>query len=159
MVNDMTQDKTGGRPEGMGEWKWYAGSSDEVFGHECDTREEAVYYAQNECREEGGYIVEACKKPLSLAEYFDADNFLDHAEDAAYDYASEDGDLLFEVSVYQLADLEQAVRAALTEWQRRNELVFMPWRFTNQRNDEFISANSDGSSKLSKEETDRHEQR
>ena len=125
-------------PDGMGEWKWYAGSSDEFFQHECDTREEAVYYAQNECREEGGYIVEARKEPLSLAEYFDADNFLDHAEDAAYDYASENGDHLFEVSVYQRSDLEQAVRAAITEWQRRNKLVFMPWRFTNQRHDEFI---------------------
>ena len=159
MVNDMTQDKTGGRPEGMGEWKWYAGSSEEVFGHECDTREEAVYCAQNECLEEGGYIVEARKEPLFLAEYFDADNFLDDAEDAAYDYASEDGDPLFEMSVYQRSDLEQAVRAAITEWQRRNKLVFMPWRFTNQRNDEFISANSEGSSKLSKEETDRHDTR
>jgi hypothetical protein len=155
----MNNDKTGGRPEGMGEWKWYAGFSDEVFEYECDTREEAVYYAQNECREAGGYIVEARKEPLSLAKYFDADNFLAHAEDAAYDYASEDGSPLFEVSVYQRTDLEQAVRAAFTEWQRRNKLVFMPWRFTNQRNDEFISANSEGFSKLSKEETDRDEQR
>lgn len=124
-------------------WSWWAGHSDEEYQHQCTTRDEAVYYAQNECNEDGGHIVEAMKRPLDLQTFFDADEFLDRANDSAYDYQNPDGDPIFEITLAQQADLEKQVRLAIAGWQAKHGLTFMPWTFTHQRNEEFIPAKVD----------------
>ena len=122
-------------------WRWWVGYSEERYHTECDTRDEAVRIAKEE--QDGGYICEAIKPAnLELLKFFDADRFLEDAEDQAYDdYGDPDGgEALFEVSLDQTKELQSAVRAAIKKWQDENGLVFTSWQFEKMRNEEFIPA-------------------
>lgn len=122
------------------EWKWWVGSDDERFGQQCDTREEAVFIAQDEY-DDGAYIVEAVKpKNILLSRYFSGEQFAEDADEKAYDdHADPDGDgITFDATAAQLADLEAVVRSAIDEWQARHGLTFTGFKFLKQRNHEFI---------------------
>lgn len=124
----------------LNEWTWCVGSSDETFDTECASREEAVSMAQEEY-EEGAYICEAITRPVPLAPYFDADLWLQRADEhACEDHMGESCEPLFEVSVEQSNDLEKMVQATIEAWQEKHNLTFIPWAFSGQRNDEFIPA-------------------
>jgi hypothetical protein len=119
----------------MTEWKWYSGPNDEAYTNgPFDTREQAVA----ELDGLGGYVIMARKVPLKLSDSFDADVFLESAEDSASDLANEDGDPLFDITSYQQADLEARVRAAIDAWQYAHNLTFVPWAFTETRHGERI---------------------
>lgn len=119
------------------DWKWYVGHSEDYFtGGPYDTRDEAVYIAKEEF--EGGWILEAHKRPVKLSAYFDEDQFLEHAGERSYDLSGEDGEPIFDVTDAQAHDLVTRVRAAIDQWQLDHGLVFMPWVFSGQRNLEFI---------------------
>ena len=115
-------------------WSWWAGRDDENFHTEYASRDEAIAALEGE----SGYIVEARKDALSLADYFDAGEFLERADEGASDYSNPDGDPIFELTVGQADGLEAVVRAAICRWQAEKGVAFRPWRFTAQRNDEYI---------------------
>lgn len=65
-------------------WSWWVGHDEERYHTECDTRQEAVRIATEE--QDGGYICEAVKPGnIELSEFFDADRFLEEADERAYD--------------------------------------------------------------------------
>lgn len=112
------------------EWKWYAGPDGETFTvGPLNTREQAIA----ELDGEGGYVILARKVPIRLAQYFDASEFLESAEERAYELANEYGDPLFEVGSDEQADLEVRVRAAIDAWQYAHGLKFMPWSFSETK--------------------------
>lgn len=124
-----------------GQWGWWVGHSEERYHTECDSREEAVRIATEE--QDGGYICEAQKNDdLRLSRYFTADRLIEYAEECSYDdFGDPDGDFpIFEVSSDQGADLEKRVRAAIDEWQADHGLTFKAWKFSAQRNEEYIPA-------------------
>jgi hypothetical protein len=124
------------------EWKWFSGSNEEEFSDgPFDTREQAIAALDGYA----GFVMLARKVPLRLSGYFDADRFLEGAEDSAYDMANsaydmanEDGDPVFDISSDQQADLEARVRAAIEAWQYAHNLTFMPWAFNGTKNLERI---------------------
>ncbi|MDE2342103.1 MAG: hypothetical protein KGL63_01705 [Betaproteobacteria bacterium] len=117
-------------------WTWWVGHDDERFHTECATRDEAVQIARTEG---GGYIVEATQcKDVRLSGYFDADYFLDTANETACDIGDPDGDPMFDLLSEQEADLQIMVRAAIDAWQDKHGLKFRAFRFDGQRNLEFI---------------------
>ena len=121
------------------EWVWWVGRDDERYTTQCDSREEAVQIAQEEY--EGAHIVEAQKPAsLKLSQQFDVDWFLEYAEDRVWDeYADPDGgDPVFDMSKEQKADLLEKVRGAIDGWQSLQKLTFQGFRFSAQRNEEYI---------------------
>lgn len=120
-------------------WKWWVGFNEETYHTECDTREEAAYIAREEY--EGGWIIEA-RKPsnIPLEKYFDAERFLEDAEDRAHDYYGdpETGDPVFDITAAQIDDLDTMVRETIGAWQKKHSLVFTGWAFTASRNSEYI---------------------
>ena len=118
-------------------WKWFVGSDEEAFHTECATKDEAIKVALDYG---GAYIIEAipCGE-LRLSSYFDADYFLDTANDDAYDLANPDGDPLFDATKEQEADLQAMVRDAIDAWQSKHGLKFKGWSFKAQRNLAFIT--------------------
>ncbi len=118
-------------------WHWYVGHYEEEYtSGPYETRAEAVQIAKEEY--ESGWIIEAYKRPISLAAYFDAGEFLERAEELGYDFSNENGDPLFDVDMDQMKDLQQRVRSTIKQWQADHKLEFIPWTFTGQRNMEFI---------------------
>lgn len=126
-------------------WDWWVGSSEERYSTQCGTREEAVEIAREEY-DDGAWIVEAQGPAyLKLSEYFDADGFIEMADERAFDdHADEENpDALFETTPEQNADLQAAVRAAIDAWQERHDLTFRGFKFQAMRNGEFIPATED----------------
>lgn len=123
------------------DWAWYAGYNDEEY---CigplPTRDCAIDEARSDGLDggDGFFITEARKDPLRLSREFSADWLLNQAEDNVCDFANESGDPIFEVTTEQEKDLEFVVRAAIDRWQKRHDLTFVPWVFTQTRNEEFI---------------------
>lgn len=120
-------------------WTWWVGSDKERYTTECATREEAVKIARDEY--EGGWITEARPpQELTLASYFDAELFLERAEDCAQDDCGDpEGDaLIFDVTTAQVEHLNTIVQNAITKWQKWHELTFRGWQFAAMRNTEFI---------------------
>lgn len=121
------------------EWSWWVGSSEEAYHTECGSREEAIRIAREDYG--GAHICEARKDRLDLGEFFDANDFLERADDAADDdHGGEGADPLFDVAPDKEAALQQAVRATIRKWQADHGLTFVPWRFTEVRNEEFVPA-------------------
>lgn len=117
-------------------WKWYVGSCEEEFHTTCDTREEAVAAAKDY---EGAFIVEATTGRVLLSGYFDAELFIESANDDAYDLVDPNtGDPIFDVQDDQLSDLQDMVRATIDAWQQKHALKFVPWVFSATRNLEWI---------------------
>ena len=125
-------------------WSWWVGKDDERYTTECDTREEAVMIAREEY--EGGYIVEA-RKPdnIPLSRYFGADQFIEDAEDNAYeDHADEESGVpVFDVTPDHIKDLQAMVGAAIDEWQAKHGLVFSAFKFSASRNEAWIAGPED----------------
>jgi hypothetical protein len=125
-------------------WSWWVGDSDERFHTECKTRDEAVELARSEG---GGYIVEARKpEPPKLSYYFDHYDFIEMAEDRAYeDHGDPDGDagVFDKVTDEQSKDLEVMVRAAMDAWQEKHGLTFVSYNFQDMRNDEYIRGDNE----------------
>lgn len=119
-------------------WKWWVGHDDERYHTSCETREEAVRIASED--QEGGYICEAIQSAIYLSDYFNADTFLEWAEERAWDdHGDPEGDnVTFEVAPDQQRALEAKVRAAIAEWQTENGLHFTGFKFSAQRNEEYI---------------------
>lgn len=120
-------------------WSWWVGSCEERYHTECDSREEAVRIAKEDY--DGAYIAEACKPSnIALSGYFDASQFLESADESAYDdHGDPEGDTpLFDTTHEQDTDLEQMVRAAINAWQEKHGLIFTGWQFSASRNQEYI---------------------
>lgn len=127
-----------------GQWSWWVGHSEERYHTECGSREEAVRIATEE--QDGGYICEAQQSDdLRLSRYFTADRLVEHAEEGSYDdFGDPEGDVpIFDVSSVLGAELEKRVRATIDEWQDDHGLKFKAWRFSAQRNEEYIPAPAD----------------
>ncbi len=119
----------------MTEWKWYSGPDQETFtGGPFDTREEAV----KELDGYGGYVILARKTPLRLSQFFDGADFLEAAEEAAYEMANESGDAIFDLTKDQIDGLQYCVRSAIEKWQNAHRLTFTPWTFTESKSLEKI---------------------
>ena len=119
-------------------WTWWVGHDDERYTTQCDSRDEAVQIAQEEF--EGAYIVEA-KKPanIDLAQQFFVDRFLDEAEDRVYDdHADPYGGAVFNMTKDQRTDLSEKICAAISDWQSLHDLTFQGFKFSAQRNEEYI---------------------
>lgn len=115
----------------MTDWKWYAGANEEEFhSGPFDTRQEAVDALDGE----GGYVIEACKRPMDLASFFEIEQFLDYAEQDAYEMANESGDPLFDVPTALAQELQRQIQDTIRRWQAQNNLVFIPWAFSHSRN-------------------------
>lgn len=123
-----------------GKWVWWVGGDEERYTDECDTREEAVRIAIEDY--EGAYIIEAQKpEPLKMSDFIGANDLTERASDAAYDeHADPDGDPIFEVTPEQEASLRDAVKYAVDMWQAGHGLVFVSFKFSAQRNGEYIEA-------------------
>ena len=116
-------------------WAWYAGRSEDEFqSGPFSSREEAVEALEGE----PGFIIEAYKKPIELAQGFDAATFLDECEEHFCDLSNEYGEPLFDTTAAQQNDLERRVREAISGWQEEHKLVFFSWYFTGTRGLEYI---------------------
>ncbi|WP_333848494.1 hypothetical protein [Phaeobacter italicus] len=122
------------------DWSWWVGSSEESYHTECASREEAVEVAKEH---DGAHIIEACKPSnIKLSGYFDADYFMENADENAWeDHGDPEGDgPLFDVTLDQQSDLQAMVHAAMDAWQEKHGLTFTGWQFSASRNHEYIPA-------------------
>lgn len=118
------------------EWKWYSGTSNEVYSATHDTREEAVAEAK---AMGGGYICEACKPVIRIADFINFECAIEEADErCSEDYGNEDGDPIIELSTSQMQSLIDALRAAAEKWQDDNAVTFKPWVFHEVRNEERV---------------------
>jgi hypothetical protein len=118
-------------------WQWYAGTNEEIFTEgPFDTRDEAEYAAVHEL--DGGFIVEALKANVQLADHIDIFHMLEAAEDSVSDLQGEGQQVLFDISSEDVNRLEFEIHQAITVWQKKAGIVFTPWCFTSQRNMEYI---------------------
>ena len=129
------------------DWKWYWGRNNETYeGGPFDTRAAAVKEART-YEIEAFYIVEARQEGLNLSLQFEADLWLEDTDDALYDtphMGDPDGYGLFaDVTHDQIMGLQASVRKAITNWQKRNKLVFEPFYFTETRNEECVKGQQD----------------
>lgn len=133
-------------------WQWFAGDCGEWFavGPE-DTREAIIQAATNDSLgeyEDDGvwklqfHIVEARKEPLRIADWIDADDIFDRAEDNLADSdrvgSESDEGPWFECSKEQKADLRNRIKQACDEWQVAHGLVFNCATFSQTRNEESV---------------------
>lgn len=115
---------------------WYASSDGELFtvgpyGDKQDAINEAV-------SDELGWNEGACHFTIAYAKEqvarvssrFDADRFIEDAEDHYCEYGDPDGNqAMIEPTREQIADLETRVRKAIDDWQVVNGLRFKLWAF------------------------------
>lgn len=114
----------------MTDWKWYSGPDSEEFTNgPFATREEAV----KELDGEVGYVILARKAPLRLSQFFNGMEFMETAEEAAYELANESGDPVFDLTKDQIDGLQYCVRSAIEKWQNAHRLTFVPWTFTETK--------------------------
>ena len=121
------------------DWKWWVGYDEEAYTTQCATRSEAVQIAREEYG--GAWIVEATNPPeIKLSWFFDAEQFLDQAEDQAWDsYANHDSpEALFELTEEQLGELQTTVRNAISQWEAERGLKFTSWQFGQMCPPEYI---------------------
>jgi len=126
----------------MNDWKWYWGTNEENYNGPFETRDGAIYEGLSEDNDKI-FIVEARKDNINLSEEFRIKTWLYEVEDSLY---SDDrgGDPngsghFSKLTDDQVEDLQSSVRKAISEWQSRHKLVFDPWFFTEQRNEEVVS--------------------
>lgn len=128
-------------------YHWYAGQNDEFYTEKCDSKEEAIqagidnefgYHKEDGQRTVRFHICEGAQTPLDLSVCFDANQWLESAEEVLEDCCNPDdpGTLLEDVPT---ASLELAVRTAIKQWQTDNNVIVTPWVFTHCRNQEHIT--------------------
>ena len=127
-------------------WKWWASRDGETYYvGPCDSRDHVISDARESGFAEDGedfHICEAKQDPIDFSVYFDADGFLEGADEGAMDdYGGENGPDTFsdDISKEQMHDLEQCVRLTISRWQKRHSIAPKPWVFTSQRNEETIT--------------------
>lgn len=110
---------------------WWWGRNDERFTGPFRTRDEAISEARHDDLHMGFYIVQAeLHDPLRLSDCFEADRFVEMAEDDVYDMRDhESDDAIFDIGEIAMEDLQATVRAAIGAWQEKHGLIFNPWAF------------------------------
>lgn len=125
----------------LNEWYWWVGRDEEVYTDQCDSREEALEVVNSDY--DTAYICEAIKRQLKLADIFDAGRFLEDSNENVYDdYIGENGDTLFEATNEQQKDLQEMVCAAMDAWQKKHSLRFVPFMFSETRNEEYVESDA-----------------
>lgn len=134
-------------------WGWYASGDEENYTVGPEGSREAIIQAAliDEVglawdRNEDGtwdynfHIMEAYKLPIDLAEYFDADSWIEDLDNGPlFDVLDPDGEGLGAyISSEDTASLQAVVREALTKWQKQTGFHHEPWTFTGTRNGEWI---------------------
>jgi hypothetical protein len=119
-------------------WIWWVGSDPERFHTSCLTRDEAVQIAINDY--DGAYIIEAIpSENIKLSDYFNAGDFIETANEAAYDLCDPEGyTYVFDTHSDTERELQEMVRAAIDAWQQKHELKFVSGSFQASRNLEYI---------------------
>ena len=108
---------------------WYHAAYDdsESWHGACATREEAIAEGKAE-HDSSFYICSASSPPLRLADWINADQVLEQAEEQLFEsdrVASEcDDGPWFEVTPDQRRDLVERLQRACDEWQAAHGLVF-----------------------------------
>lgn len=136
------------------EWGWfYAFDSGEVFhGGPYATREDAIAEASGDGageyeRPDGSWwerfmIAECLPSHIDLARWFEADDWIERLVEnrmSDEDGANEDGDHpLTDLTAEDVQKLQDAVRAAIRQWQKDNGLKLRTWYFKEMRNEETI---------------------
>ena len=134
-------------------WQWWAGADEEwcTVGPE-DSREAIIQAATNDSLGEfqdeegrwklGFHIVEARQDPLRMADWIEADDLLNRAEDGVADsdrVTSEyDDGPYFECTPAQNKDLRERIERACDEWQAAHGLVFPCRTFSHTRKNEHV---------------------
>lgn len=134
-------------------WRWWGGYEEEwcVYGPFL-TRDEVIAAAQKdrlgEFQAEDGtwmtgiYICEARQDPLRLADWIDAEELLERADDNLVDSdrtgAECDDGPWFEATPEQQRDLVERVKRACDEWQAAHSLVFTSKTFSASRKHEHL---------------------
>lgn len=138
------------------EWGWYAGWSDEEYSVGPEDSREAIIQAATwdeigatDADEDGPerlcfHIIEARKQPLDLSRLIVFDSLYDDwVNGIFYDLSGESGDddrdVASHVTEEQWKDLEARLKAACVEWGAANNVVIMPWIFTQTRNEEIVT--------------------
>lgn len=136
-------------------WKWFAGGNDEYFSiGPCDTRDEAIAEATQDCSGEfqdeadgkwkvGIHLVEARQDPLRLSRFVDVERMLERAEEDVsesdmvnYDFG-DDGPF-FKATPVQENDLEARIKKACDEWQDAHSIAYKPHTFSASRNHDYV---------------------
>lgn len=134
-------------------WQWWAGTDEEwcTVGPK-DSREAIIQAATTDCLGEfqdeegrwklGFHIVEARQDPLRMADWIEADDLLDRAEDSVADsdrVTSEyDDGPYFECTPAQKKDYRERIERACDEWQAAHGLVFTCLTFSHTRKNEHV---------------------
>ncbi|MDI6835412.1 MAG: hypothetical protein QMD99_06825, partial [Rhizobiaceae bacterium] len=150
-------------------WQWWAGENEEwcTVGPE-NSREEIIQAATGdelgEYQDDGGtwrlsfHIVEARQDPLRLADWIEADELLERAEEnfANGDRRADEYDdgPWFECSPEQEKDLAERIKRACDEWQAAHGLVFACSTFSHTRNSEHITVDHPANSKAAEGSAD-----
>lgn len=137
----------------LNEWFWWVGRDEEIYHTQCGSREEAMQIVNSDY--DTAYICEAIKRPLKLADLFDAGRFFDDSNDNVYDDCiGENGDTIFAATHEQQKDLQEIVCAAMDAWQEKHGLQFVPFMFSETRNEEYVESDAYKASEKKKEELD-----
>lgn len=117
-------------------WAWWAGSTEEHYSSEHETREQAIA----ELDGEDGWICEAKPGQPRLAAHLDLEKAVERADENFERAEDEDEeDIIFDLTEADFASL----RRAIDKWQTHEGLVFKSGLFSAQRNVEFIKETDD----------------
>lgn len=123
------------------DWKWYYSRNEEEYYGGYDTREEAVSELKVELTDwdqDSGWIVEAQKENLQLADLIDWEGVFENAAERAEDnYGNPDGG--HEIVFPDLQPLEKVLGQVVKTWQAENKIEIVPYLFTGMRNSEVIT--------------------
>ena len=110
-----------------GSTAWYSSNDEEIWtGGPYATRDEAEIEAQANGHR---LICEAGKTPVRVSKHFDAEYFLERADEDLDDYKGEDGDPILDFTKEAEVDLQKRVREAIDAWQVAHQLSPTPWMF------------------------------
>lgn len=151
----VEEDVVGRQPETP--WKWYAGENDETFSvGPFDSREAVLNEAKGqrlgESQDENGaftltfHVVEARTDPLRLADFVDAETFLDDAETSLENdnrLMDEEEGPFFNCSPEEQLDLELRLKSCCDRWQAVHGLRFPVKSFSHTRNGQRVVIGAD----------------
>lgn len=107
---------------------WYTSNDEEHWSNgPFADREQAEAEAQ---ANEHYLICEAGRNPVRLSEYFEADTFLERAEEDLEELSNEGDPILDRITPEQEADLQARVRAAIDAWQVAHQIAPVPYMFS-----------------------------
>lgn len=122
----------------MSEMLWWYGHDEERFYGPCSTRESAIEEGRSNYDDDPFCIMEASREAIRLSDYFDAQDWVTHVdENQLADMGDPEGDSL--LCDLDINGLQEAVRAAIDQWQKDRGLVINPCAFTNHGPVEWIN--------------------